>query len=558
MSQAESTQRLDEALAVVRHYHENTKHAFDRYARGPETIDWSAQPDPFRSYQGAARIQLPMPETENPLGYNAMFQASGVEAAAFNLEAISRLLRLSLGLSAWKEYQGSRWSLRCNPSSGNLHPTEAYLISLDVSGLPNGVHHYNSHDHALQQRSQFVDAMAVPDAARPGQPLLLLALTSVTWREAWKYGERAYRYCQLDTGHALAAIRYAAALLGWEIALLTQWGDDDIAMLTGSDRQQDFAGAESETPELLFCIKPHAAATPLLAENPDALLALTDSGNWTGQANVLDAKHLYDWPIIDEVIQATAKPRVPTTQHAAAHFPAPIPCDSPYTAQLLIERRRSAQAYDGQTAIEKQQFFRILDMLLPRADTPPWDALPWPASTHLLLFVHRVRDVNPGLYLLARTTDAVAALKQALLPDKFDWTSVEDCPEHIPLYHLLDANCQKASATLSCHQRIASDGVFSLCMLAEFDASLADGAWRYRQLYWEAGCIGQVLYLEAEAIDLQGTGIGCYFDNAVHDMLGLKSSRFQAMYHFTVGGAYNDPRLRTLPAYHAIDRSEDG
>ena len=34
----------------------------------------------------------------------------------------------------------------------------------------------------------------------------LVALTSIHWREAWKYGERAFRYCQHDLGHAIAAV----------------------------------------------------------------------------------------------------------------------------------------------------------------------------------------------------------------------------------------------------------------------------------------------------------------------------------------------------------------
>ena len=38
------------------------------------------------------------------------------------------ILRYSLGLSAWKQFRASRWSLRVNPSSGNLHPTEAYVV----------------------------------------------------------------------------------------------------------------------------------------------------------------------------------------------------------------------------------------------------------------------------------------------------------------------------------------------------------------------------------------------------------------------------------------------
>ena len=39
----------------------------------------------------------------------------------------------------------------------------------------------------------------------------LIGLSSVHWREAWKYGERAFRYCQHDAGHAIGTVRIAAA-----------------------------------------------------------------------------------------------------------------------------------------------------------------------------------------------------------------------------------------------------------------------------------------------------------------------------------------------------------
>ena len=61
--------------------------------------------------------------------------------------------------------------------------------------------------------------------------------------------------------------------------------------------------------------------------------------------------------------------------------------------------------------------------------------------------------------------------------------------------------------------------------------------------------IGQVLYLEAEAAGVRGTGIGCFFDDPVHSLLGLETQRFQSLYHFTVGHPIEDQRLTTLPAY---------
>jgi hypothetical protein len=106
------------------------------------------------------------------------------------------------------------------------------------------------------------------------------------------------------------------------------------------------------------------------------------------------------------------------------------------------------------------------------------------------------------------------------------------------------------AAQVSCQQDIAGDGAFSLGMLAELEPSIEEhGAWFYPRLFWEAGAIGQVLYLEAEAAGLRATGIGCYFDDPVHSMLGLTDRQLQSLYHFTVGAPVDDPRLTTLPAY---------
>src|SRR5262249_35488500 len=89
-----------------------------------------------------------------------------------------------------------------------------------------------------------------------------------------------------------------------------------------------------------------------------------------------------------------------------------------------------------------------------------------------------------------------------------------------------------------------------LGMLADFDASLeAFGPSFYRHLYWESGLIGQVLYLEAEAAGARGTGIGCFYDDPVHDVLGLSGHAFQSLYHFTMGMPVEDTRLPTEPGY---------
>ena len=113
-------------LAAVHTYHDGTKHHFHQYARSAGFLDWASQPNPFRSFNGAPVFPLypnpaapPIVHTQSPL----------------TAQVVGDVLRHSLGLSAWKQFHASRWSLRVNPSSGNLHPTEAYAVAGPIAGL---------------------------------------------------------------------------------------------------------------------------------------------------------------------------------------------------------------------------------------------------------------------------------------------------------------------------------------------------------------------------------------------------------------------------------------
>jgi SagB-type dehydrogenase family enzyme len=521
-------------------YHECSKHHLDHYAPGPGGLDWNSQPDPFRRYAGAPELALTLLAGELPVSWDDLFSATRAPECTLSADSMACLLQLSLGLSAWKSQGGNRWALRCNPSSGNLHPTEGYLICPELPGLSAGVHHYRPDRHCLERRA------AAPFAWSGG---VLLALTGIHWREAWKYGVRAFRYCLHDCGHALAAVSYAAAALGWRARLLPDWGDEEIAALTGIARAQDFADAEAEAPEALVWIGPGAVPAA-----PEVLAMLADAV-WAGRANVL-SPYRRDWPDIATVATATRKPAgMPETTLPAASLP-PLPLRAPVSREpvsRLIRSRRSAQSFDGITAIDAESFYRMLDALLPRDGLPPWSLTDSVPCVHPLLFVHRVAGLDAGIYCLPRAPAALAELRAAMRPDWL-WAPVPGCPEHLPLYLLAPLDVRQFAATVSCHQEIAADSAFSLAMLARFDDVGPARPWRYRQRFQEAGMLGQVLYLEAEAAGVQGTGIGCYFDDAVHRALGLDIARFQDIYHFTVGKAVIDTRVGSEAAYAHLDR----
>ena len=429
-----------------------------------------------------------------------------------------------MGLSAWKAYRSSRWALRVNPSSGNLHPTEAYVVH------DGHVFHYAPHEHSLDERGFLADDVWATFLG--GGNGFLVALTSIQWREAWKYGERAFRYCQHDVGHAIAALRISASLFGWTLRLLPEWSDDQLATLLGVDRDQDRGTAEREQPECLALVAP---ATSWRTGDPGILVEAARGVVWHGRANVLSSGH-NEWPIIERVTEATKYPG----QRAVPSPDRPTPKQE--FARELILQRRSALAFDAKSSLPRDRFIAMLAQLDPAA--PVFDAFDWSPHVHLALFVHRVDGLVPGVYAYLRD-DIVVDEWRSVMRAQFLWERVAD-----RLFLLLPIDVMWAANRVSCDQDIASDGYFSLGMIARLASALRDrGEWFYRRLFWECGAIGQVLYLAAEAAGARSTGIGCFYDDPVHELLGLAGDEWQSLYHFSMGTAVDDPRLTTEPGY---------
>ncbi|GAB2230879.1 hypothetical protein Droror1_Dr00015175 [Drosera rotundifolia] len=149
----------------------------------------------------------------------------------------------------------STWSLRVNPSSGNLHPIKAYLIAPPIESLSSSpfVAHYAPKEQGLEIRAQipsgFFEGHFPPNS-------FLVAFSSIFWREAWKYGERAFRYCNHDIGHAIAAVSIAAAGLGWDVKMLDELGYHDLENLMGLGFFPEFKNpsrpVEGKFPEIEF------------------------------------------------------------------------------------------------------------------------------------------------------------------------------------------------------------------------------------------------------------------------------------------------------------------
>ena len=176
-------------------YHERTKHHYGRFAASIGYMDWATQPNPFRRYDGASLVRLPLPQEGRALPYWQLYVTNPVDSAPLSIDSISLFFRYALSLTAWKRVHNTTWSLRANPSSGNLHPTEGYALLPALGAIHDrpGVYHYAPKEHALERRANLAPSVWAALMAAFPEGSFLVGLSSIHWREAWKYGQRAFR-----------------------------------------------------------------------------------------------------------------------------------------------------------------------------------------------------------------------------------------------------------------------------------------------------------------------------------------------------------------------------
>ena len=118
-------------LGIIGDYHIKSSHSVDGYCPMPEAYDWASMPGP-RIFD-SERHALPLARL-------------AVDAAP--ADSVSALLLACCGASGVKDDgNNNRWYVRSNPSSGNLHPVETYVL------LKSRLYHYDALSHSLEQRA---------------------------------------------------------------------------------------------------------------------------------------------------------------------------------------------------------------------------------------------------------------------------------------------------------------------------------------------------------------------------------------------------------------------
>jgi len=487
-----------------REYHESTMHSVESLRRSPHILDWANMPDPFRHYEGAPVLDLPAdpPNPEIP-ALEVLQGTTGTTPAGDGPAYLSQLMFYSASISASKlvPSTGYRYALRVNPSSGNLHPTEFHFLTRGLKEWPDGLYHYRPSAHMAEQRALGNLELRLADSSAP----IVFVLSSIAWREAWKYRDRAYRYCLHDMGHAWQALALAARAIGCDSFAFGHFPDDEVAQVCRLH--------EDEWPMLIVELR--GSAIPL--REPET----RDTVWYAGQANQLSTE-ITTYPRIDEIHNATklsnhargissADPASP----GSGEIQLPPPASSRRSFGEVVRIRRSALDFRGGT---QSMSLTQLSAVLAATSQPFYADFAGARFVQLYLYSHRVDGLEPGVYRF--------------------W------PERNALEQIKCGDQRVAAAGLSLGQDLAGNACIAFSMIGDLERAVrAHGERGYRYVHFEAGAIGHRMYLAAEALGLSATGIGAFYDQEVHHYLNLAAGQGRVVYHFAIGYPVPDPRI---------------
>ena len=470
----------------ARSYHEATKHTYVSVRMPGRGLDWANRPYPFKVYLDAKKVALPSefgsPSSDLPSALSSP-RNSGRKV---DLRSLAELLFYSAGITRVYRYPfGERYYFRAYPSTGALYQTEVYVVVADVSGLGSGVYHFDPGEFALSliregdYRANLSELTG--DEEVKGCDLALV-LTSIAWRNAWKYGPRSYRHWFWDGGTLCANVLALVGALGLRHEVLMGFVDEGLNLLLGIDGRKEAAiavvpvwsGGASRARERLPLNEVSLRVLPLSrreVEYEEVLRAYRAS-------RLSDASEVSRWR--DRA--ASMGPLRVEVEGERFKMPGPPAGTRLPPLGEVILRRGSTRRF-ARLPIEGWKLgFVLRTMYSPlRADF-----LEGAGSTVTsFLIVNAVEGLRPGSYVYDAPRDELVLLKEG--------------------------NFRRVAEYLCLEQELGGDASATLFLMAPLEKVLASlGNRGYRAAQFEAGVRAGLAYLAAYSVGIGATGLTFY------------------------------------------------
>ncbi|WP_337287569.1 SagB/ThcOx family dehydrogenase [Candidatus Methylomirabilis sp.] len=509
-------------VAEAHNYHAATKHSYWSVRLGGHFLDWANKPHPHKVYQGLPVVPLPCdvtPPTMAALEAVAAFPSMGTSIR--NLAELAQVLFFCGGLTKKKVYPGGEAQyFRAASCTGGLYEIEIYAVCGDLPGLSAGVYHFCPADFALRRlragdlRGEL--ARATADEESISDAPVILVLTAIFWRNAWKYQARAYRHFYWDAGTILANLLATAAATQLASRIVAGFIDTRVDRLLGLDSEREGS----------LCLVPIGAHSP--AAEPSEVLPIAPE-------TVPLSKREVDYPLITQIRAASmllSEEEVRVWRSGFAPSPPP-PINRKCFPLNTIKRDALPNRTLGEVIIRRgstRQFaqlpisFRQLSTILERSSRGiPADFLGGSGTTLLdtYLVVNSVENLPTGAFYYSPSEQALELLKEGTFRRKAGYLCLE--------------------------QGLGIEASVIIFFLADLDRILERyGNRGYGAAQLEAGIVGGKIYLCAYALGLGATGT-TFYDDDVTEFFSPHAAGKAALFAVAIGHSARVPgRVKLL------------
>ncbi len=487
-----------EQIPLSEIYHEETKYHEAQMGRHQRQLDWSAQPLPYKEYHSEKKVSLipHLPFQHNPLTGEPLPPALEESGDPVGRDEIARLLYFTNGVTGILQYiTGGKLFLRAAPTAGGLYPAEMYVAVRDLSTLSNGIYNFQAKDHCLAPVwegnfwSEFESYCMRHEAI--AQSHLLIIMTAVYQRSAWRYQERAYRRILLDIGHVIGNLIAYAPHEGFSPYLIGGFFDaalNRLLFLSESEEGVLAVVALPQSASINSDVIRQSSAPPsrmkFVAREEPLQLQLHAASSIEADEKTEDQAVSPTFDLLES--KHRLKPSFPLSQMSDN-------LEEEALTQAIL-RRRSTRAYTGGAFSAAQLSFLLSYAYAPFFARPLPLFAPSILSTYVLL--QNVDEWDAGVFYYAPQSRSL---------------------------RLLTAGDFRAQSWHFClGQELARDAAAIVVHIAHLKTALDQyGDRAYRYLHMDAGQIGQRLNLAAIHLGLGASGIGGFYDDEVNALLGL-------------------------------------
>ena len=557
-------------------YHEATKHSEISLMTQRHYLDFNNRPLPFKIYitdfpRYLLPSDLPRPLLDaimsisdtNPkvsdtgkdpknLNYLSKNSSSPGKSLEVDIKDLAEVLFFSAGITRAIKYDSTTYYMRAASATGALYPIELYVVCGDIPpDLRAGVYHFNPADFSLTQirdgdYRQQLSATTADSRSVLESPISLI-LTSLAWRNAWKYQSRSYRHWFWDSGVIVANLLATTNAMGLISRLYMGFVDDTVNRLLCLESHKEAAIAigtiSREEKEYTFSNGLLSGQLESEIEIPEISipnirpLSKGDEIDYPEIWTLHEASKLFSK---EEVKEWTNRINYNGKLFASESNEK----DSSVSASGLLNRQPLLLTYQNQ---QPNNIPDLAEVILRRGSTRKFSMAPVPLSTLSTILHSSTRGIS--IDFLQKTDYSLIDIYlisnniQDLAPGGYFFNR-----KHGSLDKIKMNVSRQMSGYLCLGQSLFSQASAVLFLMTDLQKVLeALGNRGYRASQFEAGIIAGKIYLAAYAQGIGASG-STFFDDAVTEFFSPHAANKSTMIVVGIGkAAYKSRPGRILP-----------